>query len=51
MTNNVVTALQKFLKNVAEDRLSKMVEENVSEADAQIRAVSEGLLEVNQPPP
>ena len=48
MTNDVVNALQKFLKTFAEEGLSKTVEEKVSEAAAQIKAVSELLSEVNQ---
>ena len=50
MTNDVVTDLQKFLKNFAEEGLLKTVEENVLEAAVQIKAVSERLLEANQPP-
>ena len=46
--NNVVTAMHKFLKTFAEEGLLKTVGENESEADAQIKAVIEGLLEVNQ---
>ena len=50
MTNDVVTDLQKLLKNFAEEGLLKTVEENVLEAAVQIKAVSERLLEANQPP-
>ena len=50
MTNDVVAVLQTFLKNFAEEVLSKTVGENVSEAAAQIREVSERLSEVNQIP-
>ena len=50
MTNDVVAVLQTFLKTFAEEVLSKTVGNNVSEAAAKIRAVSERLLEVNQVP-
>ena len=50
MTNDAVTALQKLLKTFLEEVLSKTVGENVLEADAHIKAVSERILEVNQPP-
>ena len=43
MTNDVVNALQKFLKTFAEEGLSKTVGEKVSEAAAQIKAASELL--------
>ena len=50
MTNDVVTSLQTFLKNFAEEGLSKTVGNNVLEDSTQIRAVSERLSEVNQLP-
>ena len=50
MTNDVVTDLQKFVKNFAEEGLLKTVGENVLEAAAHIKAVSERLSEVNQLP-
>ena len=37
MTNDIVPALQKFLKSFAEEVLSKTVGENVSEATAQFK--------------
>ena len=48
MTNDVVTALQTFINNFAEEGSSKTVGENVSEAAVQNRAVSKRLSEVNQ---
>ena len=50
MTNDVVTELQSFLKNFDHEGLTKTVGENVSEASAQVKSVSERLLEVNQLP-
>ena len=50
MTNDVVTDLQKFVKNFAEEGLLKTVGENVLEAAAHIKAVSERLSEVKQLP-
>ena len=50
MTNDVVPALQTFLKTFVEEVLSKTVGDNVSEASANIKAVSERLSEVNQLP-
>ena len=50
MTNNVVAALQTFLKKFSEEVLSKTVGENVSEISAQVKAVSERLTEVKQLP-
>ena len=48
--NDVVTALRKFLKTFAEEGSLKTVGENVSEAAAKIREVSELLYEANQLP-
>ena len=50
MTNDIVTALKFLLKTFADEGLTKTVGENVSEASAKVKAVSERLLEVNQPP-
>ena len=50
MTNDVVVALQTFLKNFAEEGLSKTVGENVSEILEQVKAVSRRLSEVYQLP-
>ena len=50
MTNDIVTALQTFLKIFAEEVLFNTLGDNVSEAAAKIRAVSKRLLEVNQLP-
>ena len=46
MTNDVVTALQTFLKNFAVEGLTKTEGENVSEVSAQVKAVCERLAEV-----
>ena len=48
--NDVVTALQSFLKEFVDKGLTNTVGENVLEAYAQVKAVSERLLEVNQLP-
>jgi hypothetical protein len=50
MTNDVVTALQSFLKRFSEQGLSKVQGENVSLVSTQIRAVCERLSEVQQLP-
>ena len=50
MSNGFVAALQTFLNNFAEEGLSKMVGENVSEISAQVKAVIRRLTEVNQLP-
>ena len=50
MTNDVVAALQTFLKNFSEEDLSKTVGENMSEISAQVKAVIGRLTEVNQLP-
>ena len=50
MMNDVVAVSQLFLKTLADDVLTKTVRENVSEASAQVKSVSERLLEVNQLP-
>ena len=50
MTNDVMAALQTFLKNFSEEGLSKTVGGNVMEILAQVKAVSEILDEVNQLP-
>ena len=50
MKKNVVTALQKFIKTFAEEGVSNIIGENVSEVTAQLRAVSERLSEVKQLP-
>ena len=50
MTNDVVSALQTFLKMFADVGLTKTVGENVAEATAQVKAVCERLSEVNQLP-
>ena len=49
-TNDVVTALQIFIKPFVEEGLLKTIGENVSDVSAQIKAVSERLSEVNQLP-
>ena len=43
MTNNVVSALQTFLKMFSDIGLTKTVGENVAEATAQVKAVCERL--------
>ena len=43
MTNNVVSALQTFLKMFSDIGLTKTVGENVAEATAQVKAVCEPL--------
>ena len=50
MTNEVVTAFQSFFKTFSDEGLTKTVEVNVSEASAQVNALSERLLELNQLP-
>ena len=50
MMNDVVTALQSFLKEFVDKGLTNTVGENVLEAYAQVKAVSERLLEANQLP-
>ena len=45
MTNDVVSALQTFLKTFADVGLTKTVRENVAEATAQVKAVCERLSE------
>ena len=50
MTNDVVTELQSFLKAFVDELLTHTVGENVSEAYAQVKSVSERLSEVNQLP-
>ena len=50
MTNDVVSALQTFLKTFADVGLTKTVGENGAKAMAQVKAVCERLSEVNQPP-
>ena len=50
MTNNVVTALQTFIKTFAEEGFTNTIGENVLEVTAQLRAVSELLPEVKQLP-
>ena len=50
MTNDVVSALQKFLKTCSDIGLTKTVGENVAKATAQVKAVCERLSEVNQLP-
>ena len=50
MTNDVLAALQNFLKVFAEEGLSNTVGENVSEILAQVKAVSERSAQVKQLP-
>jgi len=50
MTNDVVAALQTFIKRFAEEGLSKVQGENVSLVSTQLRAVCERLSEVQQLP-
>ena len=50
MTNDVVSALQTFLKTFSDIGLTKTVGENVAEATAQVKAVCECLSKVNQIP-
>ena len=50
MTNDVVVALQTFLKNFSEEGLSKTAGENVWKISAQVKAVSRRLTEINQLP-
>ena len=50
MANDVVTALQTFVKTFSEEGFSKTIGESVSEVTAQLRAVSERLSEVKQLP-
>ena len=50
MTKDVVSALQTFLKTCSDIGLTKTVGENVAEATAQVKAVCERLLKVNQLP-
>ena len=50
MTDDVFMAFQSFLKAFSDKGLTKTVGENVSEASAQVKAVSERLSEVNQLP-
>ena len=50
MTNDVVTALHKFIKTFAKEGVSEKIGENVSEVMAQLRSVSERLSEVKQLP-
>ena len=48
MTNDVVSALQTFLKTFSDIGLTKTVGENVAEATAQVKAVCERLSKMNQ---
>ena len=50
MTNDLVSALQTFLKTFSDIGLTKTVGENVAEATAQVKAVCERLSKVNQLP-
>ena len=50
MTNNMVSALQTFLKTFADFGLTKTVGENVAKATAQVKAFCERLSNVNQLP-
>ena len=50
MTNDVVSALQTFLKTFSDIGLTKTVGENVTEATAQVKAVYKRLSKVKQIP-
>ena len=50
MNNDVISALQTFLKTCSDIGLTKTVGENVAKDTAQVKAVCERLSEVNQLP-
>ena len=50
MTDEFITVLQSFLKNFADEGLTNTVGGNMSEASAQVKAVSKRLQEANQLP-